>query len=437
MKFRGLTIAVVVLLALSGVLYWSNHRKPAESASAASSTTSPVILKMDRAAISGITLDHKGASPITLERANSDTWRITQPKPLNADQETVSGLLSTVSDLNADRVVEDKAADLTQYGLADPAVALDITTKDHAERKLLLGDNTPAGSDVYAMLQGDPKVYTIASYNKSSLDKTLNDLRDKRLVTIDPDKVNRVQLQKKGQDIEFTRSKDGWQILKPKPARADNSAIDDLVRTVSNTRMDVSGTGDEHAAADFAKANPVASVTLTGAQGDQRLDVRKNDSDYYAKSSVVDGAFKVDSTLGPALDKNFDDFRNKKLFDFGYQDPSKIELHEGAESWFLTRTGTDWWSNGKKMDPSSVESLIEKLRDLAATGFPDSGFTSPAIEVMVTSDDGQHATKVQIAKSGDHDIARRDNDPSLYRLDASAVTGVTSAADAIKPASGK
>jgi hypothetical protein len=434
MKFRGLIIAVIVLVALSGALYWSSHRKPAESASAASSDTSPVILKMDRAAISGITLDHKGAPSITLEKANGDSWRITQPKPMNADQETVSGLLSTVSDLNADRVVKDKASDLAQYGLADSAVTVDITAKNHPPRKLLLGDNTPAGGDVYAMVQGDPKIYTIASYNKSSLDKTLNDLRDKRLVTIDPDKVNRVQLQKKGQDIEFTRSKDGWQILKPKPARADNPAIDDLVRTISNSRIDVSADDDDHAAADFAKATPVATITLTGDQGNQRLDVRKENTDYYAKSSVVDGAFKIDSTLGPSLDKNLDDFRNKKLFDFGYQDPSAIELHDGAKSWFVTRTGTDWWSNGKKMDPSSVESLIEKLRDLAATGFPDSGFTSPAVEVTVTSDDRKRVTKVQIAKSGDHDIARRDNDPSLYRLDASAITGLTSAANAIKPA---
>jgi hypothetical protein len=434
MKFRGLMIAVVVLAALSGVLYWSNHRKPADAAAAASASASPVILKMDRAAISGLTLDKKGAAPITLAKSDGDTWRITEPKPLDADHEAVSGLLSTVSDLNADRVVEDKASDLRPYGLDNPVETVEITGKNHTQRKLLLGDDTPAGGDVYAMIQGDPKVYTIASYNKSSLDKSLNDLRDKRLITIDPDKVNRVLFAHKGQDIEFTRSKDGWQILKPRPARAENSAIDDLVRTISNARMDVGSTGDDHAAADFAKGTPLATVTLTGDQGEQRLDVRKDNSDYYAKSSLVDGVFKVDSSVGSALDKNLDDFRNKKLFDFGYQDPSKIEVHAGAKSWFLTRTGTDWWSNGKKMDPSSVESLIGKLRDLSATGFPDSGFTAPAVEVAVTSDDGKRVTKVEVAKSGDHDIARRDNDPALYRLDASAVSGITSAAEAIRPA---
>ena len=44
----------------------------------------------------------------------------------------------------------------------------------------------------------------------------------------------------------------------------------------------------------------------------QTLEVRKNKDDYYAKSSVVDGVFKVDSSLGTALDKKIDDFQKKK-----------------------------------------------------------------------------------------------------------------------------
>jgi hypothetical protein len=44
----------------------------------------------------------------------------------------------------------------------------------------------------------------------------------------------------------------------------------------------------------------------------QTLEVRKTKDDYYAKSSAVQGTYKVDSTLGPALDKKLDDFQSKK-----------------------------------------------------------------------------------------------------------------------------
>ena len=63
-----------------------------------------------------------------------------------------------------------RPSDRKQYGLDAPKVELDITRqRTGATRQLLLGDDTPAGGDVYAALAADPRVFTIASYNKSSL----------------------------------------------------------------------------------------------------------------------------------------------------------------------------------------------------------------------------------------------------------------------------
>jgi len=300
MNFRGLIVAVVVLGALGGVLYWSQHRKPPEEVAPASTAT--VILKVNAADVTQLTIAQK--TPVMLKKADGK-WQITQPAPYPADQEAVAGVLSTLSGLNADRVVEDKASDRKQYGLDPPAVEVDI-----AGKQLLLGDETPAGGNVYAALAGDPRVFTIASYSKTSLDKSLNDLRDKSLLTLSPDKVSRVEVLKKPEEIEFDRTKDGWQILKPKPSPADSFAVNDLVRTLTGAKMDLSSASD--AAADFARGTAVATAKLTGDAGVQTLEVRKNKTDYYAKSSVVAGSYKVDSALGQALDKKPEDFLSKK-----------------------------------------------------------------------------------------------------------------------------
>ena len=61
--------------------------------------------------------------------------------------------------------------------------------------------------------------------------------------------------------------------------------------------------------------------------------------------------------LGTGLDKSLDDFRNKKLFDFGFTDVNKLEMHDGAKSYFLTKGGQDWWIDGKKMDPDQRRRL--------------------------------------------------------------------------------
>jgi len=309
MNVRGLNVAVVVLAALAGVLYWSEHRKAPEENAAVSATAAPMILKIDPANTTQLVIKQKGSDPVTLEKAGG-TWQISGPKSYPADQNAVAGMLSALSALSADRVVADKGANLSQYGLAAPAVELDITGKGHPRQQLLLGDDTPAGGNVYAALAADPKVFTVSNYNKSSLNKSLNDLRDKSLITLNADKVSRVELLEKSQDIEFDRTKDGWQILKPKAAPAESSAVNDLVRTLTDARMDLSATGN--AAAEFARATGVGTAKLTGESGVQTLEVRKNKDDYYAKSSAADGVYKVDSTLGQALDKKLDDFISKK-----------------------------------------------------------------------------------------------------------------------------
>jgi hypothetical protein len=312
MNFRGLIIALVVLAGLSGVLYWSQHRKPAEDSPATPANTTPVILKINAADVIQITLKQKQSGPVTLHKSETGQWQITEPAPYQADQETVAGILSTLSALSPDRVVEEKASDRKQYGLDLPTVEADITGKGRVMQQLILGDDTPLGGDVYAALAGDNRVFTISSFNKTSLNKSLDDLRDKSLMTIDPDKVSRVELLKKPQEIEFGRTKDGWQILKPESWPADSSAVNGLVRSLTSAKMELSGSGAANAAAEFSRATPIATAKLTGDNGVQTLELRKSKNDYYAKSSVVDGAFKVSSTLGSVLDKKADDFRQKK-----------------------------------------------------------------------------------------------------------------------------
>src|SRR5258707_713032 len=258
MKNSGLLIAAVVLAVLSGVLYWSNRHPASQNTAKASIDTPPKILALKQEDISKIEIKKKGGEAVDLAKTSAGKWEITVPKPLGADQESVSSLLSSVSTLNSERLVDDKPTDLTQYGLAQPALEIGLTTKDAKPQKLLVGDDTPVGNAVFAKLDGDPRVFTIASYNKSSLDKSAND------------------------------------------------------------------------------------------------------------------------------------FRNKKLFDFGFDEPGKVELHDGAKAYFFTKGGQDWWSgDSKKLDSATVQPLIDKIRELSASKFVDSGFTSPALQVSVVSNDGK------------------------------------------------
>ncbi len=304
MRFRGLLAAAVVLAALAVGLYFSNKQKAAEAAKPPSSAT-PKIVSLNDSEIAKISVKKKGGAETVLERNGVGKWVMVSPE-YPADQDTVNQLAIAAANIASDRVVEDKDSDPKAYGFNDPSLSVDITTKAGPEHlatkvtKLRLGDDTPTNSGSYAMVEGDPHVYTVASYVKTGLDKTFNDLRDKRLLTLDQDKLSRVELIAKKQDIEFGRDKDQWQIVKPKPLRADGSQVDDLIRKVRDAKMDLSVSDEDakKAASAFASGTPVATVKVTDPAGTQQLEIRKNKDDYYAKSSMVEGVYKVPTDLG-------------------------------------------------------------------------------------------------------------------------------------------
>jgi hypothetical protein len=441
MNLRGLIVAIAILAALSGALYWSNHHLPAENPEAAANLP-PKILTLQAADISKIALKKKDGAEIILAKDSAGKWQMSSPQAFGVDQSAVTGMLTTWSSLSAERIVEDKASDLSKYGLSEPIFEAAATEKNNKTYRLLIGDDTPTGSAAYARLDGDPRIFTIASYSKSGLDKSVNDLRDRRLLTVDTEKISRIELAAKKQDIEFGRNRDEWQIVKPKPLRADNSQVESLMRALTDAKIDLSGdAAEKKAAAAFASGTPVAIAKLTDSSTTEELQIRKNKDEYYAKSSVVEGAYKVPSTLGQGLDKSVEDFRNKKLFDFGYGEPNKIELRVlpasgGPKAYFLTRQKEDWWSgDGKKLDAGGVQALLDKIRDLSAVKFVDSGFTAPVIDLSVTSNDGKRVEKVLVSRQGDGYVAKRENEPSLYELDAKTVDELQKSAEDVKPAS--
>jgi ribosomal protein L12E/L44/L45/RPP1/RPP2 len=436
LRMRGLWMAAGLLALLAGGLWWSN-RKEAEKAK----NTGP----KPAAQMTNIPIDQmqkvemrRAVGESTVLELKSGKWEITAPRPLPADVETASSLVSSAATLSADRVVEEKASDLSLYGLAKPGLEVVITRKDGKTVHLLLGDETPSGNDSFASLQGDPRVFTIYSYLKTALDKDSNALRDKRLLTFDSDKLSRIELAVKGQTVEFGKNNQSeWQILKPRPLRADGGNVELLLSALKAVKMDpsVSAEDAKKAAAAFASGAPTAEVKVTDAAGTQQLQVRKDkDKNYYARSSVVEGVYKIPAEDGERIDKGLEDFRNKKVFDFGWNELSRIEVREGAKQTVYQKAGEKWMSAGKEMDGSNMQSAIDKLRSLEAVKFPETGFTTAALELVAVSSGGKQVERVALAKSGNDWLARRENEPSLYQLDGKAVEELQKAIAGVKAA---
>lgn len=429
-------VATIVLAALAGTLYWSNHRKPAtDSVSASSSTTNAKVIALTQDDISKLEVKKKGGDDVVLTRSGAAGWKITSPTPLFADQETVSTILYDLSPMDGATLIDDKAGDLKQFGLADPAAQVTATEKDGKSQTVLLGDETPTGDSAYAMLAGDSKVYAISKNTKSNLDKDLKDLRDKRLMPVDFDKISSIEVNGGKLHLTFASTDGKWTVKSPGDLRGDTSKLETIVEKLRTSTMDPS-TADAEMKKDaslYASGAPVATIKATDAGGSQELQIRKSKDGYYAKTTAMEGVYKVPNELGDAINgKASDDFREKQVFDFGAVDPDKLELHDGSKGYYLTRSGEDWWQDGKKMDPLSVQDLLRPIRSLTATKFAAGGFANPGISIVVT--DGKRVEKVDVAKNGSDYVAKREDGPTLYELDTKPIEDLQKAAADLKPA---
>ncbi len=439
MKMRQLIVAAVVLAALAGTLYWSNHRKPAsDSVSASSSSPTVKVLSLKQEDISKLEVKTKSGDDVVLNRVGPSSWKITSPRPLIADQDPVSTILYNLSPMDGATVIDEKPADLKQFGLAEPEAQVSATEKDGKTHTIVVGDDTPTGDSAYVMLSGDPKVYSVPKNTKTSFDKGLKDLRDKRLLPVDYDKISSVEVSGPKLHVTFGSQDGKWTVRNPSNMRGDTSKLENVIEKLRTATMDPSTpeTEKKQAASLFASGTPIATVKATDASGSQELQVRKSGKDaYYAKATAMEGVFKVSSQLGDAVDKNTEDFREKRVFDLAEGTADKVEFHDGAKAYHLTRSGEDWWSaDGKKMDAVTVEDFLRPIRSLSATKFATSGFSSPALTLTVTYQDGKRVEKVDMAKSGNDYVAKREDGPTLYQLEAKSVEDLQKAAAGLKPA---
>ena len=447
MKLVKLLIAVGIFAVL-GALVWYTEENPPETGE-----QKPEIISVEADDIVRVTISRPRKDAITLERGEDGEWQFGEPYTFPVGESPVNTMISNLASMNADRLVDEQVRNWAPYGL-DGAGTLEVSAvvkqeqpgedeegekeaKEEGARKtyrVVFGNDTPTGGGVYARLEGESRLFTVFSYVKSGFEKEIFDLRDKNLLQVEEDKISRVTVNVGRRSIEFGKSGDDrWQILKPKPLRADNFTVGDLVRSVRTAGMvSVLEEGGEPSR-KYRFRRPFAIAEIVDEAGAHTLTIAKSkDDSYYAKSSDLGGVYEVSSTMAEGLDKPLDDYRNKKLFDFGFKEIAALALRDGGtrlrvekkdEKWVLSSQGD------RELDSEKVQTVIDSLRSLAATGFPSDdaadqseyGLDQPAIEAEVTVADGESSEKVLITEAAnDRVYAAREGQPTTYEVEKSA-----------------
>src|SRR5689334_8209692 len=154
MRPKGLLIAVVLLAVLGGFTWWSaKHPPDATKAPADSNTTKLLTVPDDQ--FQGVKITKVTGETIELKKEGGK-WRMTSPKPMAADQDAAGAIQSTLASLSSDKLIDEKPANLKEFGLDTPTLDVQVMRKDGKTEHLLIGDDTLTGSGAYAKLANDP-----------------------------------------------------------------------------------------------------------------------------------------------------------------------------------------------------------------------------------------------------------------------------------------
>ena len=158
----------------------------------ASSYRSKKLIDVTSDQIKQVAITSRG-STLRLEKEGSD-WKIVEPKSIPADSSAVSSLVSAIADLNASDFIQSPSTSAS-YGLAKPTLTVWFDTAAPSTQPAA---GAPAGTtiafgrfasieqkDVYAAVNNSQAVM-VSTSSEDSLNKTALDLRDKKIVDIDP-----------------------------------------------------------------------------------------------------------------------------------------------------------------------------------------------------------------------------------------------------------
>jgi len=438
---RGLksTLALVVILAgLGGYIYFVDAKRPAGGADQKEKAFTVEADKLQEIRVTS------GGETSLLRKADG-TWKLAEPVETDADETEVSSLTSNIASLEVNRVVDENATDLAQYGLATPALEIAFKADGNVSDAIALGDKTPTSGDIYAVRPGNNRVFLVSAYLESTFSKKPFDLRDKRILRFERDQVDNLEVAVGAARIALARDGSEWTVKQPIQSRGDYGAIEGLLTRLSSANMT---TLVESAPTDLKKYGLVQpDVVLSIGAGSAKAELavaKEQNGEVHALDRMRNLVFTIDPTLATDLRKGADDYRDKDLFEFRPYNASSLTIARDADTYEFKKVpgqgenATEKWQRvtaaaSTDIEGPKMDELLNKLSALRAQSFSGStdstGVQQPALTVSVSYDNGK-SERVRIGRSGGEAFAVHGEEPGAARLDKTAFDDAIKALDA-------
>ncbi|KPK30355.1 MAG: hypothetical protein AMK69_03495 [Nitrospira bacterium SG8_3] len=287
----------------------------------------PDVPNIGKADISKIEISKPDAT-IVLDKKD-DTWHIA-PEGYRADTDRVRNMLEILKGFAVTALVSESRS-YSRYDLGDDKkITVRAWTGDTLAREFDLGKAATSYQHTFVKLAGDDRIYHVQGDFRGKFDQTLDNLRDKTVLSFDLGEIQEIHITKGGEVIAFAltqlpvevtageavegkrpesqKSKRVWKTSSG--AEGDETQLNRLLSTLSSLQCEayVEGKNKE----DFA--NPICQVQLKGSKEYMLFIFKKTDKDaktYPAVSSENDYPFLLPEWQANNLMKTPDELLKK------------------------------------------------------------------------------------------------------------------------------
>src|SRR4026209_669147 len=185
---RGVRLLILLLVAipLGWYAYRDSKKTPGDD-----TPKKDKVFTVEADKIDELEIKSESGDRTALKKKGTDR-EIVQPVVAPSDQPAVSSITSSLASLELQRVVDENAASLKDFGLASPRIEVAYKSGGQ-QRRLNIGDKTPTGSDLYAKLADSNRVFLIPAYLDSTFNHGAFDLRDKTVLKGDREQLDRLE----------------------------------------------------------------------------------------------------------------------------------------------------------------------------------------------------------------------------------------------------
>jgi hypothetical protein len=468
---RGRNTAILAGLAavLAAYIYFIERHREVAPADGPEAPRGKVFAQVDGTKIEELQIAASSGETTTLRKIDG-AWRLVAPIAAPADQNEAGNAASNLASADVQSVVDEQPKDLAAFGLAKPRITVTFRVAgDKTSRTLLVGDKNPTGSDLYAKLPEAPRVFLVSAYLEGAFDKGTFGFRDKRVLTFDREKIDRLEVAAGAAKTSVARQADVWNVVAPVSARADFGVIEAVLSRLANGQMKAIA-WDPDAPASTSAAPGAAPAGRPGAAGAARRSLKEfgldpaehrltlgagsavteiligrptPEGDVYAKDASRPIVFTIEKALADDLTRNPADFRAKDVFAFRAFTGSRLEIARGGTTTaFERKKGPEkdavlkWVAvpPTPAADEAKIEDVVNKVATLRAEAFVDAlpaGATEFA-RIQTAYDEGKKQETVVVHQAGNDYYAVRQGEAGAARLIPAAVTDIVTALDAAR-----